>query len=149
MSPTPLLIAGDIAVDDRGSLSFVNDFHFENVVRFYRVTNFSTSVIRAWHGHKKEAKYAYVVSGTAIVAAVPFNHDVSPDKSAPVQRHVLSAAKPRVLYIPPGYANGFRPLEEGTVILFFSTSTLEETKGDDYRFPVDYWGADIWNVESR
>jgi dTDP-4-dehydrorhamnose 3,5-epimerase-like enzyme len=149
MSRALVLIPGDIAVDDRGSLSFVNDFHFEHVVRFYRVSNFSTSVIRAWHGHKKEAKYVYVVSGSAIVAAVPFDHDVAPNKAAPVQRHVLSSAKPRILYIPPGFANGFRPLQDDTVILFFSTSTLEETKGDDFRFPVDYWGAGVWEVESR
>jgi dTDP-4-dehydrorhamnose 3,5-epimerase len=146
---SPLLISGDLAVDDRGSVSFVNDFRFENVVRFYRVANFSTSVIRAWHGHKKEAKYAYVVSGSAIVAAVPFDHDTSPDRNAAVQRYVLSAAKPRILYIPPGHANGFRPLEDNTVILFFSTSTLEETRGDDFRFPPDYWGAHVWEVENR
>jgi dTDP-4-dehydrorhamnose 3,5-epimerase-like enzyme len=143
------LIAGDIAVDDRGSVSFVNDFRFDKVTRFYRVENFSTSVIRAWHGHKKEAKYAYVVSGSAIVGAVPFDDDSAPDRNATVQRYVLSSRKPRILYIPPGYANGFRPLEEGTVILFFSTSTMEEARGDDFRFPADYWGTHVWEVENR
>lgn len=146
---SPLLIAGDIAVDDRGSVSFVNDFRFDGVARFYRVENFNTSVIRAWHGHKKEAKYAYVVSGSAIVAAVPFDDDSAPDRNATVQRYVLSAVKPRILYIPAGYANGFKPLEDGTVILFFSTSTMEEARGDDFRFPPDYWGAHVWEVENR
>ena len=28
-------------------------------------------------------------------------------------------------------------------------ATLEEAANDDYRFPADYWGADVWNVESR
>jgi dTDP-4-dehydrorhamnose 3,5-epimerase len=78
----PRIIAGEISVDDRGSVSFVNGFDFAGVVRFYRVSNFSTSVVRAWHGHKKEAKYAYVVSGSAIVAAVRFDHDTSPDPKA-------------------------------------------------------------------
>ena len=149
MNTQPFLLQGDIAVDDRGSLSFVNDFQFENVVRFYRVANYNTSLIRAWHGHKKEAKYVYVTSGSAIVGAVPFNDTVAPDRDAPVQRFILSSAKPRILYLPPGYANGFRALESNTVILFFSTSTLEESKNDDFRFPADYWGSDIWAVENR
>lgn len=149
MADTPVLMNGDVAVDDRGSVSFVNDFNFKDVVRFYRVDNFSTEMIRAWHGHKKEAKYVYVAKGSAIVAAVPFNHDTAPDKAAQVQRWVLSDRKPRILFIPAGHANGFRCLEEGTVILFFSTSTLEQSKGDDFRFPADYWGAHVWQAENR
>ncbi len=37
--PTPVVINGKIAVDDRGSLSFVNDFTFDRVKRFYLVNN--------------------------------------------------------------------------------------------------------------
>ena len=37
----PLLINGDIAIDDRGKISFVNTFDFENVKRFYQIRNFS------------------------------------------------------------------------------------------------------------
>lgn len=145
----PRLIEGDIALDDRGSVSFVNGFSFDDVVRFYRVSNFNTSLIRAWHAHKAEAKYVYVVSGTAIVAAVSVENFISPDRAAKVSRYVLSAAKPRILYIPKGYANGFRALEENTVMIFFSTSTVEASRGDDFRFPADYWGEHIWQVENR
>jgi len=50
------LIPGGIAVDDRGTLTFANDFNFYGVKRFYQVQNFSTSTIRAFHGHLNEAK---------------------------------------------------------------------------------------------
>jgi dTDP-4-dehydrorhamnose 3,5-epimerase len=66
-----------------------------------------------------------------------------------VHRYVLSDRQPRILHIPAGFANGFRPLEPGTKVLFFSTSVLEEAVKDDYRFPYDYWGEDVWKVESR
>jgi dTDP-4-dehydrorhamnose 3,5-epimerase len=66
-----------------------------------------------------------------------------------VERLLLSAAKPQVVYIPPGYANGIKAMEIETQVMFFSTSTLEESKGDDYRFPYDYWGKEIWEVENR
>ncbi|MBN1799978.1 MAG: NAD-dependent epimerase/dehydratase family protein [Candidatus Lokiarchaeota archaeon] len=143
------IIEGGIAVDDRGSLSFVNDYNFFGVKRFYQVYNFSTSTIRAFHGHLKEAKYVYVAEGSAIVAAVKLDNIESPSKNEKINRYILSEKKPQILFIPPGYANGFKPLEKRTRILFFSTSTLEESKGDDYRYPADYWGNNIWEVENR
>lgn len=142
----PHLIFGDLAVDDRGAVRFVNDFSFRDVKRFYCVENFSSDTIRAFHGHRREAKYLTVVRGSAIVAAVPFDDTQTPRKDAPIERFVVSAAKPAIVFIPPGYANGFKVLEDGTVLLVFSTATLEESKGDDHRFPWDYWGVAVWEV---
>ena len=48
------IINGGIAVDDRGSVRFVNEFDFKNVKEFYHVSNHRRGFIRAWHGHKKE-----------------------------------------------------------------------------------------------
>jgi len=143
------LIKGGIAIDDRGSLNYANDFNFYGIKRFYQVQNFSTSTIRAFHGHLKEAKFIYVAKGSAIVAAVKLDNVESPSKHQKVERFILSDRNPQILFIPPKHANGFRPLEDDTRILFFSTSSLEESKGDDYRFPIDYWGDDIWDVENR
>ncbi|MFX1498784.1 MAG: NAD-dependent epimerase/dehydratase family protein [Promethearchaeota archaeon] len=143
------LIEGGIAVDDRGSLNFANDFNFYGVKRFYQVQNFNSSTIRAFHGHMNEAKYVYVPKGSAIVAAVKLDDNKSPSKHQEVNRYILSDRRPQILFIPPKYANGFKPLEEDTRIIFFSTSTLEESKGDDFRFPADYWGAQVWEVENR
>ena len=61
---------GDISVDDRGRVSYINDFDFKDVKRFYMVENHEKGFIRAWHGHKNEGKYVYVVSGTALVGVV-------------------------------------------------------------------------------
>ena len=38
-------------------------------------------------------------------------------------------------------------LTDDAIVQFFSTSTLEESKGDDIRFPYDKWN--IWNIEYR
>ena len=48
-----------------------------------------------------------------------------------VFKTVLSSNNPKVLFIPSGYANGFKSLEADTIVQFFSTSTLEESTGDD------------------
>ena len=145
----PTLIAGGLAVDDRGQVSFVNGFAFEPIRRLYTVENFSTQVVRAFHGHVNEEKFVFVVSGAAIVAAVRFEDPLNPNRDAKPHRFVLSDRKPQVLHVPAGYANGFRPLEPGTRIMFFSTATLEESVKDDYRFPHDHWGKDVWQVDFR
>jgi dTDP-4-dehydrorhamnose 3,5-epimerase len=145
----PQLIQGGLAVDDRGMIRFVNDFRFEGVGRFYQVSNFSTETVRAWHGHKREEKWVYVAQGAAIVAAVEFDHDTKPSRNKEVHRFVLSDKNPGIVAIPAGYANGIRALEPETTILFFSSSPLEEAKDDDYRFPHDYWGTEVWDVIHR
>lgn len=143
----PLLIEGGLGVDDRGAVAYVNGFNFAGVKRFYVVSNHRSGFIRAWHAHKNEAKYVLVISGAALVGAVKINDFESPDKSAKTHRFVLSSKNPAVLFIPAGFANGAMTLVPGTHIIYFSTSSLEETKGDDYRFDARYW--DIWNVEER
>jgi dTDP-4-dehydrorhamnose 3,5-epimerase len=145
----PKIIEGASAADDRGTVAFANAFAFAGVKRFYKIVNFSTDTIRAFHGHLKEAKYAYVVKGAAIFSVVRMTDTKSPSKDVAPGRWILSGEKPSVLYIPAGHANGFRALVPDTQIMFFSTSTLEESKGDDYRFPADYWGDHIWQVENR
>jgi len=145
----PEIIEGGFAVDDRGQLTFVNDFSFSDVKRFYMVENFSKDTIRAFHGHKNEAKYAFVVSGSAIVVAVEMDNTENPSKNNEIHRHVLSSRKPKIFYIPAGYTNGFKSLENDTKIIFFSTTTLEGSQKDDHRLPADYWGGEIWEIENR
>jgi dTDP-4-dehydrorhamnose 3,5-epimerase len=139
------LYNGGIAVDDRGSVRFVNDFSFSDVKRFYQVENHRRGFIRAWHAHEKEGKYVYVATGSALVGAVPLvNNNLTVSEG---KKFILSAKKPAVLFIPPGHGNGFMNLEEGTSILFFSTRTLDESLGDDIRFPFDTWN--IWSDDFR
>jgi dTDP-4-dehydrorhamnose 3,5-epimerase len=146
-STVPYIIEGGLAVDDRGDLAFVNDFHFEGVKRFYMVSNHRAGFVRAWHAHRHEAKYVIAVQGAAIVAAVAIDNWEHPSKNAQVHRYVLSAQKPAVLYIPAGYANGFMSLTTDTKLIFFSTATLEESRNDDVRYDSRYW--DAWQVVER
>lgn len=134
------LIQGGLAVDDRGSVTFINDFNFEGVKRFYQVENHKIGFIRAWHGHKKEGKYVYVVQGTALVGVVNMITEE-------VSKFVLSSKSPKILWIPAGNYNGFKSLEENTKIIFFSTTTLEESLGDDIRQEFDKWN--IWEDDFR
>src|ERR1700738_4507698 len=90
----PVLMAGGLAADDRGELGFVNDFRFTGVQRFYTVANYRQGFIRAWHGHKREAKYVTAVSGAALVGAVCIDDWERPSRELEGQRFVLSAHTP-------------------------------------------------------
>ena len=147
------ILDGGIATDDRGCVRFVNDFNFKGVKRFYQVENHKSGFIRAWHGHRDESKYVYVAKGSAMIGVVkmPPTHNGEEIKSSAPQptakKFILSANKPQVLYIPKGFANGAMTLDENTIIQYFSTSSLEESLGDDIRFKHDKW--DIWKPEYR
>lgn len=145
-SKEPKIIEGGIFKDERGKLTFVNGFGFENIKRFYMVENAEVGMVRAFHGHLIEEKYVLTVSGSALVAAVKIDDPVSPDKKNEVYRFTLGAEKPVILHIPAGYANGFKSLESATKVIFFSTASLEDSKKDDYRFPADYWGEKTWGI---
>ncbi len=144
---TVTLIEGGLVVDDRGIVSFVNAFDFKEVKRFYTVCNHRAGFVRAWHAHRNEAKYVYLARGSALVAAVKIDNWESPSRDLPVERFVLSADKPSILYVPKGYGNGFMSLTPDALLFFFSTSSLEESREDDIRFDARYW--DPWDVMER
>ena len=143
----PKLIEGGSSVDDRGEVGFVNDFDFPGIKRFYTVANHGEHFVRAWHAHKLEDKYALVVSGTALFGVVEIDDWEKPSKDLGVVRFTLSAAKPAVLYIPRGHAHGYMTLTADTKLMFFSTSTLQDSANDDFRYAARYW--DIWAVVER
>ena len=154
MLQKPSLIKGGSHADDRGMVRFINDFDFQGVRRFYHASNHHKNFVRAWQGHEREGKYVYVASGSALVAAVKLGRripeqerigGITHDRCQDIpQKFTLSAMTPAILWIPPGYANGWMNLEDGTNVLFFSTATVDKSKADDFRFPADHW--DIWGV---
>ncbi len=143
----PTLIEGGLAIDDRGRLAFVNGFEPKDIKRFYVVGNHQAGFVRAWHGHKLEAKFFFVVSGSLLVGAVKVDDWDQPSRDLPVKRYVLSADKPSILYVPAGMANGLMSLTADMRVLVLSTTTLDQSLGDDYRFDARYW--DCWHVVER
>lgn len=141
MSSSPQIIKGDFKKDERGTVSFVNGFDFPGIKRFYIVVNKTIGQVRAWHGHKKEIKYVYPISGDVLIGVVKIDNWENPSKDSKVLTFKLSSKKPQILFIPNGYVNGFKSLTQNAKILFFSTSTLEESLKDDIRFDPKYWNA--------
>jgi dTDP-4-dehydrorhamnose 3,5-epimerase len=143
----PQLLRGGAAVDDRGRVSFINEFDPSAARRLYFVENFQPGTVRAWHAHRHERKWVMVVAGTALVACVAVDDWEAPSKDAEIHRYVLDASQPSVLEVPAGYANGAMSLVPGTKIAYFSDADLDASLSDDVRFPARYW--DPWQVQER
>lgn len=138
------LIKGGVYSDDRGSISFVNEFDLKEVRRFYRISHEDTKVVRAWQGHKLESKWFHCTTGSFEVKLILIDDWINPSPKLKISTFKLSTEESSVLYIPPGFVNGFRALEEHSSLIVFSDKTLDESKLDDFRFEINYWN--IWDI---
>ena len=143
----PKIISGNRIYDNRGSVRFNNNLEFKNLKRFYTVHNYSKNFIRAWHGHLKEEKFIGCIKGTFQVSAVKLDNIKDPNKKNRVYNFFLNQSDSNFVYIPKGFANGSMSLEENSELLIFSTSSLNESLKDDFRFEAKYWNP--WNIEFR
>lgn len=138
-----MLIPGNSFTDNRGTLHFVNDFHFDGVKRFYTISHQDTEVVRAWQGHKVESKHFFVTRGTFLVCWVEIDNWDNPGKGLKVSKQILSADNPAILIVPAGHANGFKAMGKDSTMIIFSNLTLEESGSDIFRFDCDYWACDL------
>jgi dTDP-4-dehydrorhamnose 3,5-epimerase len=139
MSDQPEVISGGVHTDRRGSISFVNDFIFDDIKRFYTIEPADLTIIRAWQGHRGESKWFHVIAGSFKVVVVKIDNWENPSTECEKFEYDLSAGSPTVLYIPGGYANGFKALEPGSRIMIFSDFTVQQSAGDDYRYDQNKW----------
>jgi len=133
------IIDGGLHRDERGSIAFANDFNLSEVKRFYRITHSDTKTIRAWQGHKIEQKWFHCIDGSFEIYIAPIENWDIPSKELEFHKIILSNTNSQVLHIPGGYINGFRALENNSSLLVFSDKDLDDSKGDDFRFDIDYW----------
>ena len=132
-------IEGGTFTDERGSLSFVNNFLLDEIKRLYIIEHPETSVVRAWQGHQVEQKWFLVVKGSFKVVLVQPDDWGNPTKELPYSEYLLSTQNFGVLHIPGGFANGFKAVEKNSKMLIFSDFSLEQSKDDEYRFEKSLW----------
>lgn len=135
----PRLIDGGLHTDDRGTVSFVNDFDLSGVDRFYTVRFRWPNTPRGWVGHRRDVKWFTAVQGEVLIAVVEPDDWESPKGDLPVNRYTLSAGTPQVLHVPAGQATASAGLTDDAILLIFSSGRTEDARTDDYRFPVDLW----------
>ena len=145
----PKIIPAGRALDDRGVLTFCNDFRLEEVRRVYFVENHRQGFVRAWHGHAGCSTYLWPVAGTwrfgvaRLVDGEPRRGDALVSE---VHTHCLDPGS--ILHVPAGWYHGTQNLTAGAVLAVFSTATIEQVKLDDHRMPWDWWPG-VWEERPR
>ena len=133
------LIEGKVNTDSRGALISYNEFSFDSVKRMYVIENLNSDIVRAWQAHKREQKWFYVCAGSFLFVTIQIDDFASPSEKLRVNECIISSNNNNILHVPGGFANGFRSLSEVSRLVVFSSSTLEESKEDDYRFEAHSW----------
>lgn len=145
-------LEGKSYCDDRGFVRSVNDLEIFKFKRFYTIENHRQVFVRAWHGHKKGTTAVVCLRGAAIVGVVNMNTPPVLNKESTevaITRFILCADNPQAIVVPPGFANGAKTLTNDCILLYFSDTSIEETKDDDFRFAWDTWGYKVWQEEYR
>lgn len=139
MENKPELIQGGFFEDERGRLDFVNGFNLDQIKRFYFSTNASVGFFRAWQGHKIESRWFYCVKGKFEVKLVEIDDWENPSNNLKPTKFILSADDSKVLFIPPGFVNGFKGIEEGSKLMILSNFEVGVNQNDDVRFESEKW----------
>jgi dTDP-4-dehydrorhamnose 3,5-epimerase len=139
ISTKPTLIKGLLHADSRGSLWFNNPAGISEFQRLYIIENSLASPLRGWHGHKLESKGFICVSGRIRIGAVQVDDWASPSESLDVFSADLGSGTSDFVYVPAGYANAILSLDPGSRVLVMSSSSLAESQGDDFRYPLGTW----------
>jgi len=135
----PKIIQGGNFSDQRGTISFVNDFSFKDIARFYVISNSDENPVRAWQGHKLDAKNFYCLNGCFKIHFVKIDNWENPSKDLIVDTIIVNASESKIVHIPAGYANAIESLESNSKLLSFSTLPLTDVGDDDVRYKSDYW----------
>lgn len=135
----PKIIEGGKFSDHRGSISYVNDFSFIDIERFYIISNSKENPIRAWQGHKLDTKNFYCLSGSFKIHFIKIDNWENPSKDLAIETVLVTESDSKIVHIPAGYANAVQSLEENSKLISFSTLPLANVSEDDVRYPPDYW----------
>lgn len=136
------IITGDIFEDQRGQVKYINNFDLKEVKRIYSITPADVKKIRAWQGHELEKKWFLVTKGSFEFKFIKVENWKKPELNLKKTTIILSENDSKVIELPGGYVNGFKALKKNSTVMIFSNFNLEESKNDDYRFPIEYWD---WN----
>jgi len=135
----PSIIIGGVHVDERGKLSFFNDFDMHGVKRFYIIENSSQEMKRGWRAHKLETRWFAVCEGEFSICTIKVTDWKSPDPLAKQKSFLLKYSEGKMLSIPPGHAFCLQAILPHSKILVFADSKIEDAGIDEYLFPLDYF----------
>ncbi|MEW6740157.1 MAG: dTDP-4-dehydrorhamnose 3,5-epimerase family protein [Nitrospirota bacterium] len=91
-------------------------------------------VVKAWHAHKEQSQWNYVVSGR-IKVALHDNRKESPTFGETMEFTIGDEEKPRAYFFPSGVLHGYKCIK-GPLHIIYVTSGVYDLS-DEVRIPKD------------
>ncbi|HQC06454.1 MAG TPA: WxcM-like domain-containing protein [Kaistella chaponensis] len=134
----PQIIKGNHHKDDRGTLTFNNDFNALGIKRVYTIENESLDFLRAWQGHQIEQRWFSAVAGSFKIKLIEIDDWKNPTKDLPILEFILNSENLDILHVPRGFATSIQSFEDHSKLLLFADYQLGEIQ-DEYRFASNYF----------
>lgn len=132
------MIKGNKHTDERGTITYNNDFDASKIKRIYTIENHSTDFIRGWQGHQIESRWFAVMKGKFRIGMILFDdvNDLSPETG--MKWFEIEEGNLDYLYLPPKHLSCIQALEIGSKLLVLSDYGLGEVQ-DELRYPLEYF----------
>lgn len=138
MNKVPSIVEGNCFSDERGKISFNNDFNAHDVKRIYFIENHSLDFVRGWQGHKIEQRWFISVKGTFEIKVIKVDNWHNPSNNLKTLVYQINSDNSEVLHVPKGYITSIQALEANSKLMAMSDYSLGEIK-DEYRFDINYF----------
>ncbi|WP_312089662.1 WxcM-like domain-containing protein [Chryseobacterium sp.] len=133
-----MLLQGKAHQDDRGIITFNNEFDASEIKRIYTIENHSPDFIRGWQGHKIEQRWFACMKGSFEVSVIEVDDFTNPSKDLTIQKYLLTDEVLTYLYVPSGCITAIQAKQDGSKLLVLADYGLGEIN-DEYRFDLNYF----------
>ncbi len=132
------IIRGGSHFDERGIITYCNDFDASQIKRIYTIENHSTEFIRGWQGHRVEQRWFACIEGSFSIKVIEVDDFNTPSKSLQPLVFNIEDRTLDILHIPPGCITSIQSNESKSKLLVMADYGVGEID-DEYRFDLDYF----------
>ena len=133
-----MLLEGKKHQDERGIITFNNDFDASQIKRIYTIENTFLDFIRGWQGHKIEQRWFACMQGSFEIAVIKIDDFENPSKDLIPEYFILKTNNLDFLHIKSGCITAIKAKEKNSKLLVLADYSMNEIQ-DEYRFPLDYF----------
>lgn len=133
-----MLLEGKRHRDERGLITFNNEFDASQIKRIYTIENRSVDFVRGWQGHKIEQRWFASMNGSFEISVIEVDNFENPSKNVTIQKYRLNDKTLSYLHVPAGCITAIQALENQSKLLVLADHALGEVQ-DEFRFPLDYF----------
>lgn len=138
MTNNQLQITGSRHQDERGIITYNNDFDASQIKRIYTIENHSTDFIRGWQGHKIEQRWFACMKGVFEISVIFVDDFENPSRDLTIRKYLLTDDVLTYLHIPSGCITAIQAKADGSKLLVLADYGLGEIN-DEYRYSLDYF----------